>query len=128
MRATRLVLCLSLVVFAGCKVMNQIGELAGIQMIIAKKFDEPGAACAPDGNSVVVMFKNSKRENLPDEERRAFARQVAETVRDHYSGYAKTETIEIAFAKGGLKPEIIGEPYSFTPAELGPPVKPPAKQ
>jgi hypothetical protein len=129
MRATRLVLCLSLLVFAGCKMMSNIGELAGIQMIIAKKFDEPGAAVAPDGKSVVVLLKNSKKAELPEEERKAYARQVAETVRDHYSAYASTDAIHVGFAKGsGLKVEVVDEPYIFTPAELGPPAPEPEKE
>ena len=131
MRAKGLLfLCLlMLAALPACKKMGQIGELAGIQMIINKQFEEPGAAVAPaEDKSVVIVLRNSKKDGLPDEERKAYAKQIAEVIRDSYSGYGQLNDVQVVFMNGGaLKPTPSGNPYIFTTAELGAPVPKPKK-
>ena len=75
-----------------------------------------------------VLFQDSTTANLPEVERAAFARRVAEFVRDHYAGYDKLANVSIGFSQtkrlGPLTSTRTETPYSFSHAELGPALVP----
>ncbi len=75
-----------------------------------------------------VLFQDSTTANLPEVERAAFARRVAEFVRDHYAGYDKLANVSIGFSQtkrlGPLTSTRTETPYSFPHAELGPALVP----
>ncbi len=75
-----------------------------------------------------VLFQDSTTANLAEVERAAFARRVAEFVRDHYAGYDKLANVSIGFSQtkrlGPLTSTRTETPYSFPHAELGPALVP----
>lgn len=77
---------------------------------------------------LTVVFSNSANADLPETERAAFARRVAEYVRDHYAHYDQLQNISVGFAsvKGAAGFHVTNTqvPYQFTPADLGAPVGP----
>jgi hypothetical protein len=93
---------------------------------LAREF-QTSAISVNINNSVhlTVMFSNSPAADLPDVEQAAFARRVAEYVRDHYTSYRRLQTISIGFATvrgvGAVRFTRSRVPYRFTPQELGPP-------
>ena len=74
---------------------------------------------------LTVTFSNSTAADLPEVERAAFARRVAEYVRDHYAAYDKLQSIQVGFSsvRGGGVVHVTSTqiPYRFTPSELGAP-------
>lgn len=76
---------------------------------------------------LTVTFTNSPTADLPEPEQAAFARRVAEYVRDHYARYEQLQSIQVGFSsvKGvGITFTSTRIPYRFTPSELGPPLPP----
>ena len=79
------------------------------------------------GNVILIVgFQNSEMGGLPEDERRDFARTVAEFVRDHYPGYPNLSTVAVGFAqitKRGPVTTTSGQGlYPFTASELGAPL------
>ncbi len=105
---------------------SDLGELMSLQQELTHEFNT-GAVNVNTNNAVhlTVIFSNSPAAELPDSDRAAFARRVAEYVRDHYPGYERLQTIRIGFAKvsgaGAVKFTSSRAPYRFTPRDLGPP-------
>jgi hypothetical protein len=78
-----------------------------------------------NSTSLTILFQNSDTAQLPPDRQAAFARRVAEFVRDHYAHYERLESIQVGFAsvKGGFGVRVTSTrvPFRFTPAELGAP-------
>lgn len=77
------------------------------------------------GTVMTVLFGDSAHMNLPDSDRAAFARDVAEYVRDHYQDYPTLTSVTVGFTStqdyGVVHVTRNQAPYSFSREELGPP-------
>lgn len=77
------------------------------------------------GTVMTVLFGDSAHVDLPDSDRAAFARDVAEYVRDHYPDYPSLASITVGFSStqdyGVVHVTRNQAPYSFSREELGPP-------
>ena|SRR5688572_9481435 len=124
MRALTLTATLWLATLAGCKVMSEATDIMAIQMALASVFEEPALQVQPTPEGALVIFvpETSPKASLPEEERAAVARKMAEHVRDYYSGYPKLTGIGVAFVKRtGLTGASVSDAgYMFSAAELGP--------
>lgn len=108
---------------AGCA---DLRDIMSLQQGLAKEFNEAGINVnLNNGKYLTVTFSNSSATDLPDAERAAFARRVAEYVRDHYPHYSSLESIGIGFASvtktGPVTFTNTTVPYRYTPQDLGPP-------
>src|SRR5258705_13909660 len=95
-------------------------ELLSLQQGLTKEFNEPGVGVNIHNNAnLTVTFSNSSAAGLSDPERAAFARRVAEYVRDHYARYDSLQIIAVGFAAVTKAcPVTYTEttvPYRFTP-------------
>ena|SRR5437660_935661 len=104
---------------------GDLRELFTLQRGLAAEFHTNAINISLSGSHLTVMFANSPISELSDSEQGAFARNVAEYIRDHYAPYDSLEGISIGFSaitSGGpitfTKSRV---PYHFTPQELGPP-------
>src|SRR5438552_1295893 len=90
---------------------------------------------APEATDAALARAHTRRFDLTGRpmkgwilvEQSAFARRVAEYVRDHYAHYDQLQSIQVGFAsvKGvGITVSSTRIPYRFTPSELGPPRQP----
>lgn len=66
------------------------------------------------GADLAVLFTSSDAAVMAGPDRPAFARQVAEYVRDHYAGYAALSRIDVVFTRTAQR-----DSYGFTTTELG---------
>ena len=116
----------SLVVLVMAAACADLKDIISLQRDLAREFETP-AIGVNINNSVhlTITFSNSPAAVLPDAEQAAFARRVAEYVRDHYVGYDRLQTISVGFAtvKGGgpVRFTTTRVPYRFSPDQLGPP-------
>jgi hypothetical protein len=97
-----------------------------LQQELAREFETSAITVnINDGTYLTIMFSNSPTAELPDSDQAAFARRVAEYVRDQYPRYDSLKTIAIGFAKvTGVGPITYTDsrvPYTFTPQDLGRP-------
>lgn len=100
-------------------------DLLSLQQGLTREFNEAGVGVNINNNvSLTVTFSNSSAAGLSDPERAAFARRVAEYVRDHYARYESLQAISVGFAAvtkaGPVKYTERTVPYRFTPGDLGP--------
>jgi hypothetical protein len=121
---------LGLVVVACVFGCADLKELLSLQQGLAREF-ETSAINVNVNNSayLTVTFSNAPIADQPEAEQAAFARRVAEYVRDHYAHYDQLQSIQVGFAsvKGvGITFTRTRVPYRFTPSELGPPQAPKA--
>lgn len=96
-----------------------------LQTRLAREFNTPATSVnIMNGVVLTVVLQDAEAASLPDSDRTAFARRVAEFVRDHYRGYARLHTVNVGFAtaeRTGPRATTATEtPYSFATAELGP--------
>lgn len=117
--------------FAAALACADLTEILSLQQGLVREFGTSAISVNLNGSgSLSVIFSNSPIAALTDSARAAFARRVAEYVRDHYAHYERLQSIQVGFAseKGGFGVRITSTrvPYRFTPSELGPPR--PAKQ
>ena len=107
----------------GCADLRDIMTL---QQGLAREFNQSAIGVNVNNSvSLTVTFSNSPAADLPDAERAAFARRVAEYVRDHYPHYSALQTINVGFASvtktGPVTYTNSSVPYRFTPSDLGQP-------
>lgn len=100
MRAS--LLLLALLPLAGCEQVERakqvMGEMTQLRSGIAREFGAAPQVNVSNGRVLTLTFVNSGFEKLPDAQREATARRVAEYVRDHYAGYARLSEVGVAFA------------------------------
>ncbi len=114
---------------------SPMGDLQALHQAIAVEFDaseslrvdlERGVSVdGVEDLTLTVGFANFRVGGLPDDERRDFARSVAEFVRDHYAGYGSVSTVAIGFVqiteKGPVTTRRGQGLYPFSMNELGVP-------
>ncbi|HTY05624.1 MAG TPA: hypothetical protein VMC86_03825 [Gemmatimonadales bacterium] len=103
----------------GCR---ELGQLMSLQQGLVKRYQTPGINVNITNDVMSVLFTNSKYAGLPESDRRAFARDVAGYVRDHFAGYPSLGTIRVGF--NTMEPGVVTTshteiPYVFTRGELG---------
>lgn len=103
-----------------------LAALSTLQHGLAARFNEPRISINLNNHQYLsVAFVNSKLAELPDSERATLAKEVAQFVRDHYSGYASLRSITVGFRQemkiGIVSYNATKSPYTFATAELGPP-------
>jgi len=101
-------------------------ELVVLQQGLAHEFESPAINVKRSGSGyLTVVFANSPRAKLPEPERAAFARRVAEFVRDRYPTYEQLQSIQVGFTSvhsaGGFRISSTSVPYRFTASDLGSP-------
>ena len=103
-----------------------LAALSTLQHGLVARFNEPRISINLNNHEYLsVAFVNSKLAELPDSERATLAKEVAQFVRDHYSGYASLTRITVGFRQE-MKVGIVSYnatkfPYTFATTELGPP-------
>lgn len=105
-------------------------EILSLQQGLAREFQTSAVNINLNNSAyLTVTFSNAPIADQPEAEQAAFARRVAEYVRDHYARYDQLQGIQVGFAsvKGvGITFTRTRVPYRFTPRELGPPRPPKA--
>lgn len=99
-------------------------DLMDFQRVLAEEFKGTVINVnVTNGSHLTLTFVNSPQASLEDSERAAFAKGVAELVRDRYPGYSSMQTVDVAFTSrssaGPLSVSRTGSPYRFTRAQLG---------
>jgi len=117
---------------AGCA---DFKDLIALQRGLMAEFPRTAININVTNDHLSVLFQDSTTANLPETQRAAFARRVAEFVRDHYAGYNDIAAVSVGFSKskwlGPITSTETEMPYSFSRAELGPALAPavaPAKR
>jgi hypothetical protein len=108
---------------------GDLKELLVLQQDLAREFPNSSINVSLHGsNDLTVVFANSSNAELSEGDRAAFARRVAEYVRDHYIPYEQLQRIRVGFATvrggGGFSLSTTSVPYAFTTGELGSPKRP----
>jgi len=92
---------------------------------MVREFHEPGISINITNAYLTVTLANSAADSLPEVEKAAYARRIAEYVRDHYPKYSSLTSIDVGFASvtktGPVTYSQSSARYHFTPADLGPP-------
>jgi hypothetical protein len=100
-------------------------EIMSLDLALMSEFHEQDIHIDLSSHALTVTFANSTRATAPDSSKAAFARQVAEFIRDHYSHYSSLEMVNIGFSKVSKTGPVTvtsGEAiYQFTPQDLGAP-------
>ncbi len=116
---------LSLLGVAGAFGCADLKDLLSLQQGLAREFETSAIGVNLNNSAyLTVTFSNAPIADQPEPEQAAFARRVAEYVRDHYARYDQLQSIQVGFAsvKGvGITFTRTRLPYRFTPSELGPP-------
>jgi len=127
---TRGIACLVLVLMAlgACDSMREMGgvlkDLQALQTGLSTTFHEPAVTVNVNNTRyLTVIFVNAPNAAQPEEARAAFARQVAEYVRDHYPRYKELTSIAVGFRRqtgiAGFSMSSQQVPYQFATADLG---------
>lgn len=110
-------------------------DLIDLQRRLMAEFPRTAININVTNDHLSVLFQDSTTATLPETERAAFARRVAEFVRDHYRDYDRISEVSVGFSQtkrlGPLTSTRTDVPYSFSRTELGPALAPaaaPAKQ
>ena len=102
-RARLLVLCLAVCLCQGCAGLRKsLGELAVVQMEIAKKFGEDVSVnenSFNDSSTIVVTFVNSALNDKSEDERALRAKQTAEIVKTVHPSITRIDSIWINFLR-----------------------------
>ncbi len=119
---------LSLVTLAGALGCADLKDIFSLQRDLSHEFQTSAINVTINNSAyLTIVFTNSPVADLSEPEQSAFARRVAEYVRDHYARYDQLRSIDVGFAsvKGvGVTFTRTRIPYRFTPGELGPPQRP----
>ena len=103
----------------------ELGALVALQQGMAREFHEYGISINISNASLTVSLANSAADSLPEVEKAAYARRVAEYVRDHFPKYSSLASIDVRFASvaktGPVTYSQSSAGFHFTPADLGPP-------
>ena len=103
-------------------------DILSLQQGLAREFQTSAISVNLNNSAyLTVVFSNSPVADSSDAAQSAFARRVAEYVRDHYPHYDQLQSIQVGFAsmKGvGITFTSTRIPYQFTPSELGMPSQP----
>ena len=123
---TRLGALLGLLTATSTSACADLKEMMSLQQGLAQEFHTPAINLNLNtSRTLTVVFANSPYADLQSGEQSAFARRVAEYVRDHYAGYARLQRITVGFATvrggGGMQFSTSRLPYTFTPQDLGAP-------
>lgn len=102
------------------------GDMIALQRGLAHEFGTDAIGINVSNNSVLtVTFANTPAATLPDSDRAAFARRVAEYVRDHYPEYPTLAEINVGFSQvhsaGIVTVTNTNVPYTFPTKALGAP-------
>jgi hypothetical protein len=107
---------------AACSIVGDLRELQALSAALHKRYQDVGNININNGAVLTIMFQNSSYAALPDSERAAFARGVAEFAYASYPGREKLSTVNIGFAnvKGaaGFSVTRTDVPYSWPAADL----------
>ena len=119
---------LSVVTLAGALGCADLKDIFSLQRDLSHEFQTSAINVTINNSAyLTIVFTNSPVADLSEPEQSAFARRVAEYVRDHYARYDQLRSIAVGFAsvKGvGVTFTRTRIPYRFTPGELGPPQRP----
>ncbi|SRR6266568_2227411 len=119
---------LSLLAAAAALGCADLKDMVSLQQGLAREFHTSAINVSLNNSAyLTVVFSNSPVADWSEGEQSAFARRVAEYVRDHYAHYDQLQSIQVGFAsvKGvGITVSSTRIPYRFTPSELGPPRQP----
>jgi len=125
-RVTLALIAASLGLSAGCA---DLRGMMSLQRDLAREFGTSAISINLSQGNLTVAFVNSPAGQLPDSGKAAFARRVAECVRDHYVGYRDLALVRVGFTRsttvGPLSTSSTEVPYTFTPSELGAPTSSP---
>jgi hypothetical protein len=105
---------------------GRLSDILALQRTLVHQFHTDAISVnVNNGTVLTVLFTSSDAAMLAGPDKAAFARQVAEYVRDHYRDYAGLDRITVGFAqRRRAGPVTLGsttESYSFTTMELGAP-------
>ena len=112
-----------------CDSIREMGgllqDLQTLQTSLIRTFREPNVSVNVNNTHyMTVIFVNSSHADQSGERRAAFARTVAEYVRDHYPRYSELASIAVGFQRqsgvAGFSVSSQEVPYQFTVAELAP--------
>lgn len=107
-----------------CGMQQTMRDLLTLHQGLARQYPESAIGVNVTNSVLTVTFQNSTRASLPEAERAALARQVAEFTRDHYPGYARLSRVQVGFVTahqyGPLTTSRSDVPYSYTVTDLGP--------
>lgn len=103
---------------AGC---GRVSDVLALQRTLVHEYHTDAIAVNVDSGSVLtIAFTSSDATMLAGADRAAFARQVAESVRDHFRTYAHLQRITVEFPQTSHA----NQSYSFTRLQLGAPRNP----
>lgn len=109
----------------GCQ---QLGGLMRLQQDLSRAYSGAQIHVNVTNDRLTVSFVNYRMSDADSADAAAFAREVAEFVRDHYVGYDRIQVVAVGFSSvKGAGPITITNnrvPYAFRTRELGPPVRP----
>src|SRR5258708_12936260 len=105
---------------------GEFGDMLALQRGLVHQFGMDAVSInVNNGNALTVTFTNSQPATLPDPDRAAFARRVAEFARDHYREYSSLLRVNVGFARvssaGLVTISHTDVPHSFPPPHLAPP-------
>lgn len=123
---------LPLLLAAAALACGDLRDIMSLEQGLVREFHEPGININLNvSGQLAIAFANSPAADLPDSEREAYARRVAEYVRDHFPRYDALTSISVGFTSvkrtGPLTVTNAPVPYRFTPRDLGAP-RPSPKQ
>jgi hypothetical protein len=114
----RIVFVAAWATLAGC---GRVSDDLALQRTLVHEYHTDAIAVNVDRGSVLtITFTSSDATMLAGADRAAFARQVAQTVRDHYRAYANLQRITVEFPHTSHA----NQSYSFTRLQLGAPHTP----
>src|SRR5688572_25254521 len=105
------------------------GNLGAVQQELVRQYGTPNVGTnLSNTGQLTVVFQNTPLTELDPTRQQAVALEVAEYIRDHYSGYAKLKGVGVAFGTSRRSGPIVvsntPRHYVFQPGQLGPPVRP----
>jgi hypothetical protein len=110
----------------GALACGALKDMLALQRGLSHEFGTDAISVNVNNGAVLtVLFTNSDAATLASPDRAAFARRVAEYVRDHYAEYGGLARINVGFSRvrqtGVVTVTNNDVPYSFTTQELGAP-------
>jgi len=105
-----------------CGMEQSLRDIFTLQQGLTQKYHE-APSISVTGSVLTVTFQNSERASLPEDDRAAMAHEVAEFVRDHYSGYGQLTRVQVGFVTshqyGPVSTSRSEVPYSYAVQDLG---------
>jgi hypothetical protein len=108
-----------LLLLAACEALS---DLNALRLGLQKEFESAVSVNLTNDRYLAVVFENSEAANLAETERAAFARRVADYVRDNYSSFQQLEEVSVGFRStrriGPVGTQKSSAPYVFKRDEL----------